>query len=294
MSRSLSAGILPALVTPLRDDGTFDPALLHRLCGTLFDSGVDGLYVCGQTGEGLQQTPAQRKLVLESAIAATPADRQVVAHVGSASTAEAVELARHAAQVGAHAVSALPPAGPYSIEEVEAYYAAIAAVGLPLFLYFFPNFAAVPRTLEDLRRLCEIPGVAGLKFTSTDLYTLWELKKSGLIIFNGYDEILSAGLLMGADGGIGTFYNILPEWFVAIGRAARGGRWEEAKMYQDKVNAVIGVALRYPVLAAAKYMLSLQGLHCGWCAEPRRKLSEQEQRKLREELDSVEFPRRQR
>lgn len=286
-------GILPALVTPMKEDLSLDPAQLERLCEVIYGAGVDGVYVCGQTGEGLQQPAAQRKQVLEAAVRATPKGKVVMAHVGSPSTAEAVDLARHAAKAGAHAVSALPPAGSYSLEEVHAYYSSIArAAELPLYLYFFPGFAAIPRSLDDLRRLCEIPGVAGLKFTSTDLYTMWELKQSGLTVFNGYDEILCAGLLMGADGGIGTFYNIVPEWFVGIRNAANAGRWAEARQLQDEVNAVIRVALRYPVLSAAKEMLTLQGLNCGQCAPPRRPLTDLERESLRQEVDSLDLPNR--
>jgi N-acetylneuraminate lyase len=287
------SGIFPALVTPMDESGVFLPAAMERLCGALYAAGIDGLYVCGQTGEGLQQTPAQRKAVLEAAVKATPPGRTVIAHVGAASTSDAVDLARHAEAAGAHAVSSLPPGGAYSMEEVQAYYQAIAgATGLPLLIYFFPTFAANPRTLADLSRLCEIKGVAGLKFTSMDLYMLGELKRTGAVVFNGYDEILAAGLLMGADGGIGSFYNVAPEWFVDVYRKAQAGDWHGARAAQERVNSLVSIGLGFPVHAAVKEMLRWQGLDCGVCAAPRRQLTPAERAELIEALETTGLKRR--
>lgn len=279
-------GIVPAVVTPLDEEGRFLPEAFERLCEHLYASGVDGLYVCGQTGEGLQQSLEQRKRVVEAAVRATPRGRMVIAHVGAPATAQAVELARHAEAAGAHAVSSLPPAGAYSMDEVRDYYAAVAAAtSLPLLVYYFPGFSAAPKTLSDLTSLCEIPNVAGLKFTSMDLYMLGELKRQGVVIFNGFDEILVAGLLMGSDGGIGSFYNVVPGWFVELFRAARRGDWAEARAVQARINEVVGIGLRYPVHAAVKEMLRWLGIDCGVCALPRRRLSEGEIAEMRDALE---------
>lgn len=291
MSLSISGGVLPALLTPMDAEGRFLPELMERLCGALYGAGVDGLYVCGQTGEGLQQPVAQRKLVVESAVKHTPSGKVVMAHIGAPSTADAVELARHAESCGAHSISSLPPGGSYSIDEVHGYYSAIAAAtGLPLFIYFFPGFAARPSGYDDLMRLCEIPGVAGLKFTSTDLFTMWKLKRAGATIFNGFDEVFVAGLSMGADGGIGTFYNVAPSWFVAIHRLSREGRWDEARALQSKVNAVIELGLNYPAHAATKEMMGWLGVPCGECRAPRANLTAEQKRGLRERMESLGLP----
>jgi N-acetylneuraminate lyase len=201
-------------------------------------------------------------------------------------------LARDAERAGAHAISSLPPAGAYSFEEVRDYYAALAAaVRIPLLIYFFPGFAAMPRGLADLASLCEIPNVAGLKFTSMDLYTLGELKRRGAVVFNGYDEILAAGLLMGADGGIGSFYNVAPRTFVDLYRAARKGDWARARARQAEVNALITLGLRFPVQAAVKEMLRWLGLDCGECALPRRALTPGEVKELHAGLEALGLTR---
>lgn len=277
-------GILPAVVTPMDEDGRFLPAAFERLCEFLYRAGVHGLYVCGQTGEGFQQTVEQRKAVAEAAVKLSPAGAQVIVHVGAARTADAAALAAHAERIGATAISSLPPAGSYGFDEVLAYYQAVAAsTSLPLLVYYFPRFAAHPSTLQHLETLCAIPNVAGLKFTDSDFYRLSELKRTGAIVYNGYDEMLVAGLLMGADGGIGSFYNVIPGWFVALFEDAKAGRWEQARQRQAAINQIISIGLRYPVNAAVKHMLTWMGLDCGVCALPRRRLSLAE----KSELDSA-------
>src|SRR5262249_58750982 len=102
---------------------------------------------------------------------------------------DAVELARHAGDVGAAAVSALPPLGGYSFPEVRKYYEAIAAASdVPLLVYFFPESYPGVTTAAQVLELCEIPNVCGLKYTDFDLYRLNLIKRSGANIFNGRDE----------------------------------------------------------------------------------------------------------
>jgi N-acetylneuraminate lyase len=274
-------GILPAIVTPFDVQGKFDQSAFERLLDYVYAAGVDGIYVCGQTGEGLQQSPAQRKQVAEAAVRHTPPARQVILHVGASSTADAVDLARHAAAVGATAISSLPPLGAYSFEEVYLYYRAVTqATDLPFYVYYYSAGSAPIRSIDDFRRICDLPNVAGLKFTDMDLFKLSRLKQFGYTIFNGYDEILVAGLLMGADGGIGSFYNVIPQLFVQVLRLARQGEWTAAATVQSSINEVIGAGLRYPVNSAVKAMLAWLGLDCGPCLEPRRPLTPDESREL--------------
>jgi dihydrodipicolinate synthase/N-acetylneuraminate lyase len=79
-------GILPAVVTPSDEKRRFWPAAFERLLSSMYDAGVDGVYVCGQTGEGLAQPTARWKQVLECAVGCTPRGKQVIARVGAHST----------------------------------------------------------------------------------------------------------------------------------------------------------------------------------------------------------------
>jgi N-acetylneuraminate lyase len=133
-------GVIPALVTPLDGDERFAARPMEQLLERVYSAGSDGVYVCGQTGEGLLLSKETRKQAAEVAIQNTPRGKQAIVHVGAASTADAVELSRHAARVGAHAVSSLPPSNAFTFVEVRAYYEAIAAASdLPVLVYYFPR-----------------------------------------------------------------------------------------------------------------------------------------------------------
>jgi len=283
-------GIIPALLTPVSDDGEVATKPLEALVERLYSAGVDGMYVCGQTGEGLLQTVAMRKLVAEVVARSTPSGRCNIIHVGAHRPADAVELARHARTIGAHAVSSLPPIGGYSFDEVRGYYERIAeAAELPVLVYYFPEVSPTIRTMDQILELCSIPGVVGLKFTDFDLYRLSLLTLRGKAVFNGRDEVLAAGLLMGADGGIGTFYNLLPEAFVEVYRSARSGDWTAARRAQDRINQLIELTLRFPVFPAVKKMMAWSGIDCGLCLAPRRTLTPAEEESLRAALQEGGF-----
>ncbi|NOT64005.1 MAG: hypothetical protein HOP19_27645 [Acidobacteria bacterium] len=283
-------GIYPALVTPFDEAGQFKPAVFERLLARVYDAGVHGVYVLGSTGEGIPQAVAQRKVVTEVAVQNSPPDKRVIVHVGAVTTADAVELAQHAARQGAHAVSSLPPLGLYSFAEVRDYYRAVAvASDLPMLVYFFPGASAAISTLDQLLELCALPNVIGLKFTDFDLFKLMRLKESGVTIFNGYDEVLAAGLLMGTDGGIGTTYSLLPEHYVRLYAAARASRWEEARALQREINELISIVVQYPVIPATKLLLRWAGFECGECLLPRRALTPEEITRLREQISQSRF-----
>jgi N-acetylneuraminate lyase len=284
-------GILPATVTPFDETGRFAPAVFERLLERLYGAGVHGVYVCGSTGEGMLQPLGQRQAIVETAVACTPPDRHVVVHVGAASLHEAVTLSSHAAKAGASAISSLPPlSGQFGFSEVLRYYEALAkASDLPLLVYYFPDLSPAIGSTEQLETLCALPNVVGVKFTDFDLYRMSQVMRPERSIFNGRDEVLAAGLLMGADGGIGTFYNLVPEMFVRIHTAADVSLWDEARTVQERVNALIRSTLPFPLFPAVKQILAWSGLDCGACLPPRARLTAAQQRKLHKSLVEAGF-----
>ncbi|MFN0084659.1 MAG: dihydrodipicolinate synthase family protein [Blastocatellia bacterium] len=283
-------GILPALVTPFDGKGRLHTASVERLLARLYAADVHGVYLCGSTGEGMLQPLAQRKQMAEIAMKNSPPDKQVIVHVGANTTAEAIELARHAAQVGAHAISSLPPmVGGYSFAEIKTFYEQLAAASeLPLLLYYFPEVSPAIKTAEQVLELAGLPNVAGLKFTDYDLYAMLRLKRQGATVFYGRDEMLTAGLLFGADGGIGSFYNVIPHLFMEVWYLTRENRHDAALGAQQQINEFITITLRYPLFPALKAILSWTGIDCGPCLAPRRAfLTPGETEQLRSELQAA-------
>lgn len=274
-------GILPAIVTPLTAGGELATGAFEALIARMYAAEVDGLYVCGNTGEGMQLPVAIREEATEIAVKNSPAGKQVIVHVGAALHTDAVRLARHASKLKVAAISSLPPGPQYNFAETRHWYETIAAAAdVPFLVYHFPSLSQ-PASLDQLESLCGIPGVVGLKFTSFDLYTLGQLVLSGATVFNGHDEVLAAGLLMGAHGGIGSTYNLMPELYVEMLRQTKSGEWQAARRTQDVVNRRIRTLLKYPLVPAIKQVLTWQGIPCGEAVSPRAGLTAAQREALR-------------
>jgi N-acetylneuraminate lyase len=280
-------GIFPALITPFDEQGQVAHGPLARLLERVYAAGVQGVYVCGTTGEGLLQSVASRREVVDVVVGNTPRDRVVIVHVGAAAFDDVRELTRHATRAGAHAISSLPPSGVgVGFNDARRYYEALATCSdLPLVVYYFPDAYDSISSAAHLIDLCALPNVVGVKFTDFDLATLAATAATGCPVLNGRDEVLAAGLLMGARGGVGSFYNLMPERFVRLHALALAGRWGEARTEQEAINQVISAVLRFPLFPAIKQVLTWSGIPCGTCLLPRAPLTSEQLRELRVAVD---------
>jgi N-acetylneuraminate lyase len=109
------------------------------------------------------------------------------------------------------------------------------------------------------------------------------------VIFAGRDEAFACGVLMGASGGIGTFYNLVPEMFVQVWRAGLDADFATARRVQDRINDLIRVVLQFPMLPAVKTLLTWSGIECGPAVAPRRPLTADEERQLRAAVTTIGF-----
>jgi N-acetylneuraminate lyase len=262
-------------------------AALEKLLDRVYTADVDGVYMCGSTGEGVLLDAAQRRKIVEAAVRNSPRGKHVIVHVGAWSLDVSEGLARHAESVHAFAISCIrPPAVSYG-EMVSWYRLLAASTGLPLLAYYFPDSTGEPLNVDQLTEICELPGVGGLKYTDYDLYTLSLLVRAGYRVFNGRDEVLAAGLLMGACGGIGSVYNAVPGCFVELRKLAAAGDWAAARTVQDRINDLIRVLLRYPFLPALKQLLTWEGIECGGVVRPRSGLSAAQESELRASVTAL-------
>lgn len=278
-------GIYPALLTPLNEERKFAPHVAVPMLKHLFATGIDGVYAAGSTGEGMLLPASERRALVETIMQVLPSGKNLIVHVGSTEIREAIALAEHAAKHGAHAISSLPPAG--DSLTVRRYYEELAQCSaLPLILYYFPK--AAPHAFQDTQELldiCDLPGVIGVKFTDFNFYLLQRLVNRGKLVFNGYDEALVAGLLMGAQGGIGSTYNVMPQVYLEIYRAAQRGDWETARSWQARANSIIETMLKYPFFPALRAMMEQTGFECGPLMSGERFHNPQQASQFIEEVD---------
>ncbi len=265
-------GILPALMTAFTEDNmSVDTAKVGMLTKKLEKSGVHGLYVGGSSAEMVFCSVNERKELLETVMDASE-NLAIIAHVGAMSGADTIELAKHAAAVKADAISSVTPLYyKYSFQEIRAFYSKMAdASGLPVIIYNIPALSGTALNFDQLSELLSMDGVAGMKFTSSDFFQLNRLKTEfpDKVIYNGCDEMLLSGLAAGADGGIGTTYNFMPEVILSIYNHFHSGDIASAQKVQTLANRVIERILKHGVLASSKYLIGLSGLDYGICREP--------------------------
>lgn len=267
MSKPL-AGMYAALMTGMNEAGAFDADRQSALNAYVLRQGLTGLYVGGSSGEsGLLEVDALAEQQVVVRRDAEGSGATLIAHVGAPSLEGSVTLARQAQRLGYHGLSALPPHSyPFSDGEILAYYKALAsATDLPLIVYEVPIRTGRPLPLDLLVSILDLPGVAGIKFTSTDLFKLTLLRRARpeRTYFFGFDEIYLSGAVLGADGGIGTTYNLLGRLYVALHSAVTEGDLGRARHLQEVSAEFVEVLLDVGVLPGMKAAFAALGIDCG-------------------------------
>ncbi len=249
------------------------------------EKGAAGFYVCGSTAEALMLPVKTRCEILDTALEEAGGACNVIAHVGSLSQADMLELARHADRAGADVLSAIPPFYyGFSFGEIRSYYLALAdAVSKPVLLYYFPQNSGVRFTPEDFAAILGDSRFLGVKFTDGNMYLLERILRlcGRAIAFNGYDEMFLSGLIAGASGGIGSTYNFMAEKFASMLRLYKSGEPEKARAVQREANNIISVLSRVGVMRGEKAILEMMGVEMGDCLAPFRRITQEEREELR-------------
>jgi N-acetylneuraminate lyase len=256
-------GIMPAIVSPCREDDTFDADRFAGVAEMLYEKGVHGLYVCGATGDGLRMRLDERKSAAKAAVAiAKPHHGTSIIYVGAQSSRDAMDLAAHAASVGADVVSTMSPTRCSSQQTIDYYQDIIRASELPLLVYHIPSLTGFDTPIEEMVRWLQIEGVVGLKLTDWNLFYMKRLRLAcpDAVVFNGFDEMLLPGLMYGASGGIGMWYNVFPELFLGIYRHFQNHRWDEALKLQHAFLEFVQLGWKHDMVALFEMVMRDKGL----------------------------------
>jgi len=282
-------GIMPALVTPFKEDRrTVDEKAARDLIEALIEQGADGFYVLGSTGEGMVMDEEERMRMCEIAVSQVAGRKPVIVHIADMNFERAVRLAKHAEKVGADAISAVPPIFfHYRNEDIYDYYKTLAAsTSLPFVMY--NHMSANGGMPADLvAKLFEEENITGVKWTINNYYGLVGLKdktEGKMNIINGPDEMILQGLSAGADAGIGSTYNVLLPMIKEIYNAFNAGELDRAMDAQRRTNKIISIIIKYEVIPAVKYMCGMMGYPVGDCAYPFAKYTAEEAAALEAEL----------
>ncbi len=279
-------GVYAALMTPFHADGSIDFEALKQLADHCINAGLNGLYVGGSTGEGFLLTEEERMDVFRTVGEHMAGKCNLFAHVGAISTDSAIRMAKVAEQSGFDAVSAVAPFYySFPLETIKTYYSDIIhATDIPMLMYNFPNAGGFNGMLDVVNEFIQDDKLLGIKHTSQNLFELEMFKhlERDLFVFNGFDEMLVAGLSMGADGGIGSTYNFMPGIILDIYNSFNAGNIQAAQKAQEKANRIIEAMLPYGVFQMEKEILKNIGVPVGECRKPFLPLSEEGKQKAKE------------
>ena len=277
LKAKIHGGVLPAMATPILPNSTsVNRSAIGPLVDLLVDSGVKGLFVGGTTGEGILLSPGQRKLLHEGALAASADRVPVLLHVGSNTTAESVELARHASQIGAHGIVAVTPYFyPVHDDGILAHFQAIASAApeIPFFGYDIPQMAINGISPALLQKMgANIPSFAGIKSSNPDaqmVRRLIDVAPEHSILLVGNERIALGSLALGADGLISGLSTAIPEPFVNLLDRFFTGQLEEAQYQQRLISRIIDLIPPGARIGAIKSLLEQRGIAVGPPLAPR-------------------------
>ena len=243
-------GIIPAFYACYAPDGSISTERVKALTRHLIAKGVKGVYVGGSSGECIYQHPDERKAVLEAVMSEAKGKITVIAHVACNNTADSVELAAHAEKCGVDAIASIPPIYFHLPNDaIAAYWNAMsaAAPNTEFVIYNIPQLAGTALTMPLLQTMLKNPNVIAVKNSSMPTQDIQMFKdagiqargKDGFAVFNGPDEQFVSGRVMGADGGIGGTYAVMPELFIRMNELIEKGDIPTARAIQYKADRII-------------------------------------------------------
>lgn len=235
-------GIIPAFYACYDAEGHINPQAVRELTRYFIDKGVKGVYVGGSSGECIYQSKEERKLVLENVMAEAKGKLTVIAHIACNNTADSQELAAHAESLGVDAIAAIPPIyfklPPYAIAKYWNDMSA-AAPNTDFIIYNIPQLAGVALSVPLLKEMLKNPRVIGVKNSSMPVQDIQMWRDEGAIVFNGPDEQLISGMVMGATGGIGGTYGAMPELYTKLFDLVKSGDLATALEIQNECCRII-------------------------------------------------------
>lgn len=299
MDRPLLRGLVAAAFTPLHADGSLALEKVPHIVDTVLARGLNAFYVCGSTGEWASLSTSERRAVAEAYVNAVAGRVPVVVQVGDFNIFSACELARHAASIGADAISASAPSyfPSKSPETVISCMQRIACEGgdLPFYYYYIPALSPTAMDADAFLSMTRdsIPTLAGIKYSGNSLHEYLRLVlKVGdqLDVFFGFDEQYLQGLASGAKGAIGSTYNFMAPIYRAIRDAFESGELREARKLQDLATRMVLRIVDGPQPhAGLKAAMALSGCDCGPVRLPQRAMTASETRDLKRDLERLGF-----
>jgi 4-hydroxy-tetrahydrodipicolinate synthase len=258
-------GSIPALITPMRDDGSVDLAAWDRLLEFHLGEGSDAVVVGGTTGESPTLSADELTELIRRAKARVAGRLPVIAGSGGNSTAHSVELSRTAVEAGADALLVVTPYYNRPTQEgLFRHFTAIAdAAGAPVLLYNVPSRTSCDLLPETVARLAAHPRIVGIKEATGDVARGQAVKRTcpaDFLLLSGDDPTAVALIGIGARGVISVTANVAPRAMHAVCAAALAGRVAEARALDRQVAPLHRALFVEPNPIPVKWAVQRMGL----------------------------------
>ncbi len=291
-------GIHSAIFSVYDENMNVKKETVEKMVNSQLSAGLQGFYVGGNTGECTILPAKTRKQMLETVVDANKGRGKIMAHIGAGHFDEVMDLLAHANGQKIDAIASLPPSlcSYYGHKETIDYYKILAKESkYPVYAYVTPITMQHSELYSFAKELSQIENIAGLKITIPDYFKyalVNQIDGGRLNNLNGPDEMLICGLSIGADGAIGTTYNIVPKLAVKIYDSFKQGDMKTALEYQNKLNKFIQVMFGFVNgrgLGYWKACLTVLGYDMGYTAFPAIPVSKEDLKLLQEKLTEINF-----
>jgi len=291
----LLEGVYSAIFSVYDENLNVKRDTVNKLVEYQLEGGLKGFYVGGNTGECTVLPKKTRMQMLEAVVDANAGRGQIIAHVGAGHFDEVMDLLEHANSLPIDAIASLPPSlqAYYKPNEIIEYYKILAKKSKkPVYAYVTPVLTC--DVVEFAKTIAKIDNIIGLKISIPNYYMFGrvsQINDGNLNILNGPDETMVCGLISGADGAIGTSYNICPKLAVSIYEAFKKGDFVKARELQNKLNNTVITPLINggSNLAGWKGVMSCMGFDMGHNVTPSRCLEKEDLKRLKDYLDRSNF-----
>jgi len=258
-------GSIVAIVTPMHADGSIDFPGLRKLIDWHISEGTDGIVIVGTTGESPTVSVEEHCELVKVAVEHTARRIPVIAGTGGNSTAEAIELTRHAKSVGADAsLQVVPYYNRPTQEGMYQHFRTIAeAVDLPVILYNVPGRTVADMSNDTVLRLAQVPGIVGIKDATGNIGRGTDLLRRiphSFSVYSGDDITAMALMLCGARGNISVTANVAPRMMHALCNAAMSGNVAEAIALNNRMLPLHTNLFVEPNPLPVKWALAEMGL----------------------------------
>jgi 4-hydroxy-tetrahydrodipicolinate synthase len=284
-------GVLPAIITPFKDDYSLDEEGLRKNIEFLQESGVSGIVPCGTTGESATLTFEEHKRVVE--VAVDCATVPVVAGTGSNNTREALELTSHAADAGADAALLITPYynKPNDRGMFEHYKVIAESCDIPIILYNVPKRTGADLRPELVKKLAVLENIIGIKEASGSIsqvsQVIEQTRGTGFVVLSGDDDMTLPIMALGGAGVISVVANVAPRKTMAMVEAMARGDLDEARRLHFELAPLVRSMFLETNPIPVKTACGLLGLAAGPLRLPLAPMSLDKEKTLKEILDRL-------